>query len=208
MRTLPILRREDSNVELTLNQETDTRTAMVRGLCEYLEDMEFSYFGERVFRFKKVFESWSEFEENAEYPSAFVYEQVEGEYDNEGKLTPSVELRDMDSPHGLYLVCYGEYTQSLAIQLWATDPVERMALVAMIENHLNPVEWKTGVSVVLPHYFNAVCTFELRYCKYEESKEQSMQRYRVASIGIDARVPLLRLGGYPTARILSDVTVD
>lgn len=207
MRTYPILRRENASVRLSLSQETDTRTAIVRGLCEYLEDMEFSYFGEREFRLKKAFENWAEFEANAEYPCVFVGDQGDGEYDS-SKLTPSVEMTDMDSPNGLYLVNYGEYSQVLTIQLWATDPVERMALMAMMESQLNPLEWKYGVSVVLPHYFNAVCTFELRYCKYDESREQSMQRYRIGLMSVEARVPLLRLSSYPTARILSDVTVD
>ena len=207
MRTQAILKPLKESVNFTLNQETDARTALVRGLCEYMQDLETSVFGQRTVRFNGVFENWADFEENVSYPSAYVFAEEAGEYEP-NKNTPSVELIDKDFPYGVYLVNYGEYVQKLSIHLWATDTVERMALVGMLESELNPVEWKYGLTLILPHYFNATGTFELLSCRYEDSSEQSMQRYRLATLVVEGRVPLIRINGYPTARILSDVTVN
>lgn len=188
------------------NQETDARSAITRGMVEYLEDLEFDIFGGRSFRFERVTENWSVFEENAVYPSAVVWSEDIARYDS-SRLTPDVLSTDIEMPFGSFMMTSCEMILSCKISAWATDDVERSALVAMLESELSPTEWRYGLLLVLPHYFNAIASYELQTVQYFDTEIDATRRFKRADIVVEARVPVIRLKNFPKSRILADITV-
>ncbi len=77
---------------LTSNRETDARTALKRGLKEYLETLSFTAPGGRTVAFERVVDVWADHEVKVVFPSAIVYSIGEGSYDASG-FTPSVSTR-------------------------------------------------------------------------------------------------------------------
>lgn len=184
---------------LTLNRETDCRTALTRGLSEYLSQLSIEFAGGRNIAFKRVFQTYAEYEAAAIFPSALVTSDTKGTYDM-SKLTPNVPVRQV-FPDGQRLLIGAEYVMDLTIDLWATDPPARAGLMAMIEDALVPVDWRYGALLELPHYFNARGTFELIDSGYVDGDLPATQRYRRAAVTVRGRVSQIRVSRYVPARL-------
>ena len=198
--------RPGEEVNAKPNQETDARTAITRGLVEYLEGLEFDTFGGRPFQFQRVSDNWSVFEENALYPSAVVWSDDIARYDS-SRLTPDVLTTDIEMPFGTFMMTSCEMVLSCKISVWATDDIERSALVAMLESDMSPTEWRYGLLLVLPHYFNAIAAYELQTVQYFDTEVEATQRFKRADVVVEARVPVIRLKNFPKSRILADISV-
>lgn len=186
-------------------QETDARLALTRGLAEYLEQLRYAAVGGRVVRFKAVHEEWAEPEENAAYPSAAVYLQGSGAYEPRA-LTPALNPEQrLPPPDGRYLIIPAEYSVDVAVELWATDPEERTALIQMLEAAFNPVPWRFGFVLELPHYFNVRSTFTLSGMSIPDDGEDAIRRYRRALFTLHAQVPLITLFSFPDAKPMFDL---
>lgn len=187
------------------HRETDTRTALTRGLAEYLETLVIDWAGGRQSRFVKVFQAWAEPESVIEYPSAVVYATDRGDY-QDSVLSPTTILIPGTRT---YLREVAEVKLSLTIEVWATDPRERMALTAMLEDALDPHEYMTGLRLELPHYYNQRATYEKMAMSYEDAPESAQRRWRKAIFTVDGNITQLRrVGVLPTMDIRLDVQTD
>jgi len=178
--------------QLTAVRDTDVHTAMARGLAEYLSQQQIDI-GGRLLRLT-TFSTWAEPEEKVSYPAAGVGASS-GKYDR--SFTPKLLGTIADEAR---IFGYSEFTQELTIELWATDPKERLYLVAMIEEALNPVDWMYGMRLVLPFYHNTTATYELKDSQYMDSADDAMKKYRKATFTVAGNVQALRLLKLPTAK--------
>jgi len=143
--------------------------------------------GGREVRFSKILEVYAEPEVPSTYPAAIIYASQPGEYDADA-FTPQTIVLDS----GLVLRSVSEYVQPIDLEVWATDPKERMVLAMLLEDQLNPVEWMTGLLLELPHYFNSRASYEVNNMAYLDSSEDSQRRWRKAAFSITARVTQYR----------------
>jgi hypothetical protein len=180
--------------------DTDVRLALTRGLAEYLEQLVFNQPGGNRRMFAAVHDEWAEPEENAKFPSAAVYLQGPGTYEARA-LTPAVNpLQRLPPPDGRYLVIPSEYVTNLAVEVWATDVEERTGLIQMLETALNPVYWRAGFVLELPHYYNVRATFVLNELEIPDDAEDAQHRYRRAIFSVGAQAPLIVLYSFPDFR--------
>lgn len=168
---------------LTGRRTTDCRTALARAVAEYLRPLEYNQEGGRRVHLQMVSEAWSEPEDMAEFPSAVVYAYGDGTYDATN-FTPS--LHQLDG--GVVLRSVAEFTIPIVIEVWCTDPEERMALGIMLEDALDPVDWMTGMRLELPHYFNSRATFLKQSAVYMDDGDDAQQRIRRLGVVLDATI--------------------
>jgi hypothetical protein len=187
-----LVRVPDFRPTLTAVRDTDVHTAMARGLAEYLSQQSIEIGGRKLQL--TTFSTWAEPEQNVSYPAAGVG-AGSGKYDR--SFTPSI-VSTIDK--NLRLLAYSEFSQELTVELWATDPKERVYLVAMIEEALNPVDWMYGCRLHLPFYHGTTATYELTRSQYTDTAEDAMRKYRKATFSISASVQALRLLSLPTAQ--------
>jgi hypothetical protein len=203
-----LITKADDLREFTATQETDARTALTRGLAEYVSGLEWLESGGRYFKFERVFSSWAEPEDEALYPSAVVRADGQGEY-LDSKLTPAVQgNRKLALPDGRYVVSSCEYMLDIVLEARTTDPEARAAITAMLERELSPVDWRYGLLLELPHYFNQRASFEPRGSTYLDAEDKSLQRLRIVTFALRACVPLTRLSTFPLAKIKTSVEVS
>lgn len=188
--------------ELTSNQETDARTALARGIKEYLEQLQWTAQGGRHIRFERVLDVWAEPEDGkAGYPCAVVQGTGPGTYDA-SKFSPSPSDKDR-LPSGLFLVSPCELVQAFQVEVWAVDPEERLAIVAMLESALiAPTSWLYGIRLSLPHYFGLVAEYEFTGLNYIDSEQDAVRRYRKAMVTLTGRVPVARAVALPLAVVV------
>lgn len=180
----------NESAPFTATRETDVRTALLRGLREYMENLSYAAPGGSRLRFLKIEETWPEPDQNAKYPSANLYTEEPGVYDASGFAPSFAQL-----PDGRVLQSAAEFTQTITIDLWCTNATERMGLIAMLEDAFDPVDWMSGFRLRLPHYFNAVATFIKANIMAVDSTENANRRWRLASMTLQATVPQIRMVG-------------
>lgn len=192
----------------TDNRETDARTALTRGLAEYLEQLSMDVAGGRQVRFERVFQVWADPEDKAKFPAACVGSTGAGTYDA-SKFTPEPRAKDrLPLPDGRYLVSPCDFVQDLAVDVWANDPPERTACVAMVEDALScPVSWMYGMRLLLPHYFNTVGRYELLSVEYIDEEVETIRRYRRAVFKVRSSIAMRRLVATPQARLRFNLEV-
>lgn len=182
------------------NRETDARTALSRGLAEYVQGLQIE-FNRATYTFARVFENWAAPEDNATYPSAVVYATGEGSYDSSG-FTPKINRRDrvpdhinggFDPKNGRYVQTASELVQDVTVEIWANDTQERQALVAMLEDAMVPVDWRYGPLLEFPHYHNARASFEKLSLTYDDTEIDAIRRYRRATMIIRGKVPVVKI---------------
>lgn len=190
---------------LSATKLTDTRTALTRGLAEYIESLVVTQPDGRIVRLQKVFQTWAEPEETIKYPSGIAYTTVPGLYDAKS-FTPAVlsECR-LPQPDGRYAVSPSDFVIDVTVEIWATDPVERGTLVGALEDAFNPFTAQYGFSLELPHYHNVRATYEPTQMGYLDSEPDAMQRNRKAMFVLNGRVPLITLKSFPDARVSARV---
>ena len=172
------------------NRETDARTAVLRGLREYIDGLSYNAPGGTRMRFIQVGDAFPEVEQTAKYPAAYIYTDEPGVYDG-AAFTPQLYTL----PDGRTLQMSAEFTQNITIDLWCTNAPERMGLLAMLEDAFDPVEWMSGFRLRLPHYFNAVATFLKTTVTAVDSTENANRRWRLASLNLMATMPQIRMIG-------------
>jgi len=196
LRTSLVQNDEEGRLRFTNVRMTDARAAIQFGLKQYLEDLSIDFAGRRL-SFKHVRQTWAEPEDNAEYPSAGIFSDEEGNYgDEEGsnsKLSPGLLSEPIEGVPDAYAMIPMELVQVFKLQVWTTDPKERTAICAMVEDAFNPVSWMYGFKLKLPHYHNATALYEPIGSLYEESDDDSRRRFRKITFRIKATVPVIRV---------------
>lgn len=179
-----LLERPEIREVLTAVVETDSRTALTRGLKEYLEQLSIVWVDGVERRFLRVMQTWSEPEVPKDFPAAVVYSQEAGQY----------EARDLSVGKGYLpetktlIRTPSELSLGLTVEVWASDPIERMALCAMLERAFDPVDWMAGFRLVLPHYHGAHAHFEKTNMVYTDGSDSAMKRWRLAVFNLNSNV--------------------
>lgn len=200
---------ENGRIPYTANRETDSRTALNRGLAEYLLSLPpFVAFGGRVVRLNKVFDVWPDSEEERDHPSAVVYSKGEGTYAGSG-LAPIVDANCVvDDDPNTFLIKNAELEITITLEVATNDPEERIALAMMLEDALWPVDWMTGFQLELPHYHNLRGKYLPVRQNFPDNEEDVFTRNRHLIFNFDATVPVVRLKKLtPVTEIRSTVTV-
>jgi hypothetical protein len=200
-----LIARRDEQTPFTAVQETDARTALTRGLAEYLSQLKFDDAGGRQLFFERTYQSWAEPEDEAVYPAAMV-SGGEGTYDDPKASPAASSNQRLVLPDGRYVMSPCEFVIDLTVDVRSTDPEARAALCAMLERDMNPVDWRYGVLLLLPHYFNQRGQYEMLSVSYADSEGEAQQRLRRAEFAIRARVPLTLLSAFPAIRSTARVT--
>jgi hypothetical protein len=181
-------------------RETDTKTALSRGLAEYLRGLTIEFNGTQ-YAFERVFANYPNTEDLATYPSAIVYTIGDGQYDSTG-FSPKVNHQDripdhfgggFDPKNGRYIQTASELVYDLKVEIWANANEERQALVAMLEDALVPVDWRFGPLLELPHYHNARASYEKITLSYDDSEIDATRRYRRATITVRGKIPVVKV---------------
>jgi hypothetical protein len=195
--TRPILFPQETQV-LTVNQETDARTALTRGMGEYLRSLQTVSFGTpaRALTFQEVFDTWPQSEDKIKFPSAAVLGRGPGRYDA-SSFTPGGE----QVVDGGTVVKLAELVQTMEVIVWSADPVQRMHSMMLLERALSPVEFMYGLRLELPHYFNLHATYEPTGMEYDDTPADALRRYRRTHVHIMGSVPVLRQARIPPGRV-------
>lgn len=190
---------------LTTNRRLDPRTALARGLAEYLASGTIDWYAGRQMRFKKVLEVWAEPQAPAVWPSLAVVAGSPADYQADHFAPGTFPVPGQP---GHYIRVVAGLVQQFELTIWTTDPEERCALVAMVEDMLEPNEWMTGLRLELPYYFGARATYEKMSVQFLDDPDESQRRWRRAVIAVTGAIPQLRHAGLlPTmlARVVTTV---
>jgi hypothetical protein len=199
---------EPSRIAFTAKRETDCRTALCRGLAEYLIQLSFHAPDGNVVAFKKAFATWPSPEDDGEYPSALVHTDDEGIYEASSftpDLAPQNKIADPDD--GRFVVTPNGFQLDMEVEVHSSDPVERKWLVAMLEDALDPVDWRSGALLELPHYFGQRATYKMLRMKYEDAADTAQEGLRVARVVVRGNVPQTRLQFTPQMIVRQNVVV-
>lgn len=181
----------------TLTQETDARTALTRGLKEYLQGVSAATITGRDVRFKSALDQWADPEITASWPALAVYADGPGIYEDSqfsvdasnGELLPDDPGTSRVTKN--YLIKTSELAVNVTVDVWCSDRGERTALVAALESALNPVDFMYGVRLNLPHYHGVRGRFELTQQVYEDDENTAKQRIRHAMLVVKGQVPVV-----------------
>lgn len=195
----------DDKQRLSYVRTVDVRTGMARGLVEYLSGLSIIWDGGRRHSFASAKAAWAEPEEPAKYPGLVVLGSSPMEYDS----TCFKNRFLADDGSGRYLRQPAEADQAFDLIIWANDPVSRMALVAMVEDALEPAEFMLGLRLELPFYFNARATYMKTDLLFDDSAGDAQRRYRRAVIHVDASAPqLVQVVDLPNMGIQLEIDAD
>lgn len=188
---------------LTSVRTTDSRTALARGLAEYLGAQRFVAEGGRALGFKAVLVQWAEAEQPAEYPSLSITALGAAQYDD-NSFVPMLKKTD-DSAY--YITQTGETTQEFMVAAWTNDPNERIGVACMLEDAGDPLEFMSGFRLELPFYHGARATYLVKNVDFRDGPSDAQRRWRVALFGVTGNVPKYRLAG-TLPGLLPEVALD
>ena len=204
-RTRLVLHPQEREQLPRFNDSCDSRTAVARGLMEYLQGLQVQAVGGRFFDIKSANETWAQAEQQAEYPALAIVPEGPGEY-QATTLTSGLGPQ-IPAPDGRWPSTRGTFSQSLRIELYTNDPKSQAAISFAIEQAFAPVDWMYGFRLVLPHYFGAIARFEPLDIAYPDTAESAMERLRTVVWHVRADVALIALRTYPTIRTQLEETV-
>ena len=189
-------------------RETDARTALKRGLANYLMSLPVFIHPahQREVQLRKIYDVWPDQEEKAAYPSATVYSTLPHPYEA-SSFTPVIDPAcKIDAV--TYLVKTAEVSFDLTIDILTTDPEERICFGMQMEDALSPVDWMSGFQLELPHYHNLRGVYQLMEGNYPDDEPSVFSRNRHLTYKLKAQVPVVRLQKLtPLTEVRSEVTV-
>lgn len=191
----------DAFYEPTTRRECDTATALARGLAEYLGGLTIEIQpGGRLHKFASAFFHKPEPEVDVQHPAVAIG-GGQGSYDP-ARFSPtpiaSFPGAGADGAAIGRLIKSAELAQTLTVEIVANDPKERIALAAMVERALMPVEWMYGFKLVLPHYHGLVAVYEPVAIELPEDAD-ALSRRRRGVMTVRASVDVVNLIGLPGA---------
>ena len=190
---------------LTSHVETDATTALCRGLADYVRSLSGVGYGGRSLQWDHVEETWAHPEDMGSLPAAAAYNAgATGKYDA-SQMSPAV-LKVLDDGASLF-VSSDLVLDPLTLEVWTTDD-SRIDWVKLLEDAFNPVDWRFGFRLALPHYFGAFASYGPNGVTYRDSEDEAMRRHRIAVFTFHASVPVIRVARMPMARTKIMVSVD
>lgn len=201
-----LIERQRTAMTLTNVRTVDSLTALKRGLKEYLLALEFTHPAGRTVRFLRAFDTWAEHEEKAVFPSVIVYAKGTSTYEASG-LTPAVRS-DCKTEEGDYLVKLNEMIVPLTVEVYCTDPEERIAIAMMLEDSLNPVNWMYGFQLDLPFYHGLRATYSVDSTQFVDDTQNALSRSRMATIQLTGQISQVRCSKITTFKPELTLTVE
>lgn len=181
----------EAKFKLTAVKETDCPTALIRGVTEYMTELQLDFPGGRRQTLNDVIETWAAPEQDADYPAMVVRLWGKGNY--EGKsLTPTIDP-GQQLEDGRYAVETAEFTSNLVAELHCTDDKDRNTIGSAIEDALQPLVHMAGFKLLLPHYHSQVAHFELLDVEYIDTEEETRRRLRISRYTLKGHVAQIRL---------------
>lgn len=171
-----VLRNQEEQ-HLTFERTESARDAIALGLAQALARTSISWAG-RELRFLRVYNTWAEPENLADFPALAVISLASGEYDS-SVLTPQME--QISDGTGRYLKEASEIRQDFAVVIYTSNPVDRSGLTAALEDAFEPGEFMTGLRLCLPYYFSAHATYE-KLGVHHDDDASNVQRRRWRSV--------------------------
>lgn len=201
-----VITEADDPQKLTFVRTTDLRTALARGLKEYLEKLSVVWEGGRLLAFKRALITWSDPEDPAKYPSLVLVGQQDMVYEA-AMLTPTLIQSDDGTKRYLRQVAEGH--QEFQLIIWTTDATARMALTAAVEDAFEPTDFMSGLRLELPYYFNVRATYEKLSLFYDDTGGDVQRRWRRAVLRLNANAPQMRpVGDLQPMRIRTELDVS
>lgn len=194
--TRAILLRDDKRVP-SQTRLTDATTALCRGLAEYAAQQKANLIG-RDLEFALSHDAQPRAEDLSNFPAFAAFtNETDGTYE---AANLGARVRQVRYPDGTWETSGSELAIDVNAEIWANDPEERQALVGMMEDALNPVDWMNGVRLELPHYFNQRATYQLVRVRYTGGSIEALQNLFVARMVLRANVPVTRLLALPEGK--------
>lgn len=191
---------------LTADRETDSRTAVLRALAEYLEPLEIVAAGGRASRFLKVHHAWAEPEVPKVFPAAVVLAPDQARYDDRAFSQTTIAIGD--PADRIAIRAAAELSMPITVEAWCSDPKERMALVAMLEDAFDPTDWMSGFLLEMPHYHGSRASFLKTGVSYVDGQDSAQKRWRLAVVTLEATATQYRfVGKVPALQLTIDVQV-
>jgi hypothetical protein len=181
----------------------DCRTALARGLAEYLSTAAVN-FGQRDLTFVSWVIQWGAANEPAKLPALCVVGSQDMQTEDPNfvpivhHLGDGVCLRETDS-----------VSQDFDVMLWTTDPVSRMGLTAAVEDMLSPTDWMSGFRLKLPYYFGMEAAYLCGSMRHDDASETVASSRYVATFSV--HVEGIRLAPMPLQPLVDarfDLTMD
>ncbi len=198
---------------LTAYRKCGARRAMAIGLQEYLEDVSAMIAGTKVL-LQKVVADWAAPEEIGKYPGASVFSSEPCSFDANNfnsYLTQQNEVPGLgNATQGMYLAQTSEAECRLTLQVTCTDPVQRGLVEGLLEDVLTPSDDYYGLGLILPHYHNQLCVYELQSVTFEDDAGSARENLRVMTYELDAQLAVGVLRAYQTStdktfRVITEV---
>ena len=191
----------------TFVRQCDCRTAVARGLKEYIEDLSIDWTNGKHLAFTEVLEVWGDEVNPADMKQSCVVNGVgEGTY-LDTQLSPTLQRCEDGTNRVVKIV--GEFEQEFDVLIWSDTPTNRVALVSMVEDALDPVDWMCGMRLELPFFFGARATYDSANVVYIDTADDAQKRYRVASIHVTASVAhIIPVGPRPNLIVQTQTLVD
>jgi hypothetical protein len=190
---------------LSLTRQCSAKKALARGLADYLRRVRVSV-EDRVFQFRYVLDEWPTVDQVSDFPAAVVLANEQTSYSLD-EMTSRSFTRVGGSLHLLQDV--GQVSSPLIVSAILRDGPERELACMAIEAAMSPVDWMCGCRMVLPYYHNAVATYQLRTCSYEDNTDDANRGFRRLNMEISGETTLYRYRGeVPTGIVQFTVEVE
>lgn len=198
----------------------DGRTHALRILKRYISELIFYRTGEwredlgkygPAVKFqipaKNIHVEWPDHEEELVFPSIAFVQNKPATYEVIG-LNGYVEedTRDVYQT-GTVLQWMSEWTEEIAIEIWASKKAERRAILSGLEIALSPTEQMYGIRFRMPDYFNELVCFSLQSREMADSAD-SMRDRRTARLIVEMRFNVVALVNYNALNMTARFDVD
>jgi len=189
--------------------DLDEATAVGLALADVLDGLEWAP-GKKL---KAVYAGWSEPEDVQVEPAVAVM-PIEGTY--EGSRSTPYEDEDSRKPTvgaGYILMQDAEFTASVELLVWASDPEMRSRVVRCVREALQEQDVmfkpsKYGLFIAVPRYFGGVVKASVapQGVRYEDDQDEAEKRHRLAYVRVTVQLPVMRLvtaGGLEVRTVLT-----
>lgn len=203
--TASLIQNRDDAPALTLVRVCSAKKALARGLADYLRRVRVSV-QDRTFQFRYVLDHWPTTDQVADFPACVILANEQTDYTMDEMSTRSFKRVD-ESLHLLQDV--GQVRSPLVIDALLRDDAERELACMAIEAAMSPVDWMCGLRLTLPYYHNAVASYQLQTCSYEDNTDDANRGFRRLNMTVGGETTMYRYRGQvPTGIIKFTVEVE
>lgn len=203
----------DGTVVQTVAHETDARTALMRGMVEYLRTLTVAEPGGRELRFETVVEGQAVPDESTKFPWCCVSAPEESRYS--GGMVPRVTSDNrIPAPEKgdreVYAVPTANFDTTLSLT-FVCEKEERIHLMRMLEADLQFPDrlrqGKYGVTVELPFYMGMRADYAPVSSQYVDSSGDARQARFGGVMKVSASLKVARIVERPRAKPMLSTSV-